>query len=90
MAAIMNSINFELLRSSYPELADLGGFAEQYVGPDPSSALVKLRSFVEIMVGYVYQDNGKSQGGASTNSASVVAETICRHYVEMFWFTNSN
>jgi len=54
----MNSINFEILRNSYPELSDLGGFAEQYVGPDPSSALVKMRSFAEIMVGYVYQEYG--------------------------------
>jgi len=54
----MNSINFEILRNNYPELSDLGGFAEQYVGPDPSSALVKMRSFAEIMVGYVYQEYG--------------------------------
>ena len=58
MSTVMNSINFEILRSNHPELADLGGFAEQYVGPDPSSALVKLRSFAEIMVGYVYQEYG--------------------------------
>lgn len=54
----MNSINFEILRPEYSELAELGGFAEQYAWPDPSSALVKLRSFVEAMVGYVYRENG--------------------------------
>jgi len=58
MSGIMNSKNFEILRNSHQELADLGGFAEQYVMPDPSSALVKLRSFAEIMVGYVYQEYG--------------------------------
>lgn len=58
MSTVMHSINFEILRNSHQELADLGGFAEQYVGPDPSSALVKLRSFAEIMVGYVYQEYG--------------------------------
>jgi len=58
MSTIMNSINFKILRNNYPELSDLGGFAEQYVGPDPSSALVKMRSFAEIMVGYVYQEYG--------------------------------
>lgn len=54
----MKSINFEILRDNYPELSDLGGFAEQYVVPDPSSSLVKLRAFAEIMVGYVYQEFG--------------------------------
>ena len=43
----MNSINFELLRSKWPELAELGGFAESYVYNDPASALLKLRTFVE-------------------------------------------
>ena len=58
MKAIMNSINFEILRTEFPELAELGGFAEQYAWPDPSSALVKLRSFAEIMVGHIYRING--------------------------------
>ena len=43
----MNSINFELLRSKWPELAELGGFAESYVYNDPASALLKLRTFAE-------------------------------------------
>lgn len=53
---IMKSINFEFLRETWPELADLGGFAEQYVWPDPSSALVKLRSFVEFIVLRIYRE----------------------------------
>ena len=46
----MKSVNFEFLRDKWPELASLGGFAEQYIWPDPESALVKLRSFVEAMI----------------------------------------
>ena len=54
----MQSTNFELLRPSNPVLTDLGGFAEQYAWPDPSSALVKLRSYIEIMVGSLYTAYG--------------------------------
>lgn len=50
----MKSINFELLRSKWPYLADLGGFAESYVHNDPSSSLVKLRSYIEEMLLWVY------------------------------------
>lgn len=50
----MKSINFEFLRKHRPELASLGGFAEQYAYPDPSSALVKLRDFVEQIVLELY------------------------------------
>lgn len=46
----MNSINFEFLRERWPELASLGGFAEQYIWPDPQSAMVKLRTFIESMI----------------------------------------
>ena len=51
----MKSINFEFLQEGWPELASLGGFAEQYAQPDPPSALVKLRSFAESTVSYLYQ-----------------------------------
>jgi type I restriction enzyme, R subunit len=50
----MESINFEYLRTGWPELASLGGFAEQYVQSDPNSALIKLRSFIEQMVENIY------------------------------------
>lgn len=43
----MQSINFELLREGWPELASLGGFAESYAHDDPISSLTKLRSFCE-------------------------------------------
>jgi len=51
----MKSINFEMLRPNWPDLASLGGFAEQYALPDPSSSLVKLRSFAEVMVQIIYR-----------------------------------
>ncbi len=54
----MISTNFEILRNSASELADLAGFAEQYVYQDPSSCLVKLRSFIERMVTRIYTKAG--------------------------------
>ena len=54
----MKSVNFEFLRESRPELAALGGFAEQYALPDPASALVKLRAFAEQVVFGIYKDLG--------------------------------
>ena len=53
----MKSTNFEFLREKWPELASLGGFAEQYARPDPSSALVKLRTYVESMILRFYDQN---------------------------------
>ena len=47
---IMDSRNFNFLRSNYPELAELGAFAEYYAYSDPASALVKLRLFGENLV----------------------------------------
>ncbi len=50
------SMNFEHLREQWPELAELGAFAETYAVVDPQSALVKLRCYVEKIVGYLYQE----------------------------------
>lgn len=52
----MKSINFEILRSKWPELAALGGFAESYAHADPASALVKLRLFAENLTKDIYRD----------------------------------
>lgn len=52
----MQSLNFEALRAKYPELADLGAFAEQYVHTDPASAGVKLRTFGEVLTGAIYSN----------------------------------
>jgi type I restriction enzyme R subunit len=54
---IMDSRNFEMLRKRWPELADLGGFAEQYAGSDASSAVIKLRTFCEHLVEGIYQSH---------------------------------
>ncbi len=54
----MKSQNFEILRPSQPELADLGGFAEAYAHTDPASALVKLRLFAENLTKDIYRDLG--------------------------------
>lgn len=52
---IMESRNFEFLRSIHPELADLGGFAERYAYSDPASALMKLRQFGENLAAAFFQ-----------------------------------
>lgn len=49
-------MNFENLRQSWPELADLGAFAETYAYLDPQSSLVKLRCYVEKLVGVIYSE----------------------------------
>lgn len=54
----MKSINFEFLRASWPELAELGGLAESYAHPDPASAMVKLRAFTEQLVLWIYGKAG--------------------------------
>ena len=48
-------MNFEFLRKDWPELADFGGYAEEYAYSDPQSALIKLRSYGEFMVNFIYQ-----------------------------------
>lgn len=43
----MQSVNFEFLRPQWPELADLGGFAESYALSDPASSRIKSRLLAE-------------------------------------------
>jgi type I restriction enzyme R subunit len=43
------SLNFEFLRTYDTQLANLGGFAESYFRSDPSTSIVKLRQFAELM-----------------------------------------
>ncbi|MGA2491567.1 MAG: DEAD/DEAH box helicase family protein [Roseiarcus sp.] len=52
----MKSRNFEILRESWPELPELGAFAEAYAHDDPASALVKLRQFAENLTKDIYRD----------------------------------
>jgi hypothetical protein len=53
---IIESANFEMLRAKWPDLANLGGYAELYPYSDHQSCMVKLRCFVEILVGWLYRD----------------------------------
>jgi type I restriction enzyme R subunit len=57
----LRSPNFDYLRPDWPELAELGGFADHYAYPDPMSALVKLRSFAEQFIEYLYYFHGLSK-----------------------------
>ncbi|WP_319781774.1 DEAD/DEAH box helicase family protein [Oceanisphaera sp. IT1-181] len=49
-------MNFEHIRPHWPALADLGAYAEAYACSDPQSSVVKLRCFVEKMVGVIYAE----------------------------------
>lgn len=57
----MKSTNFEFLRKKWPELASLGGFAEQYAWPDSAGALVKLRTYIESLIHRFYDENSLSK-----------------------------
>ncbi len=50
----MQSVNFEFLRASRPDIAALGGFAEHYAFNDPASSLAKLRLLAERVTESVY------------------------------------
>ena len=52
----MKSVNFEILREDWPELAALGGFAESYAHADPAGALMKLRLFAENLTKGIFRD----------------------------------
>lgn len=55
---LMKSQNFEFLRSTWPELADLGSFAEAYVHSDAVGAIAKLRIFCEQVVQWIHVSQG--------------------------------
>lgn len=52
----MKSLNFEFIRSRWPELAGLGGFAETYAHTDPKGSLAKLRQFGEELTKWIYHE----------------------------------
>ncbi|WP_448216221.1 DEAD/DEAH box helicase family protein [Endozoicomonas sp. 2B-B] len=62
----MTSVNFEMLRSKWPELANLGAQAEQYVHSDPESSVVKLRNYLELIVRWLYRHERLQQGYRSS------------------------
>lgn len=47
----MDSSNFGFLGAHNKQLVTLGGLAERYFPSDPSTAIVKLRQFAELMAG---------------------------------------
>ncbi|MCE8527904.1 DEAD/DEAH box helicase family protein [Ruegeria pomeroyi] len=51
----MKPSNFDILEPQWPDLAELGRFAESYVHSDPDSALTKMRIFVERLVKDLYR-----------------------------------
>jgi len=53
---LKKSHNFEHLRAKWPELAELTTHAELYAVSDPQSSMVKLRCYVEKIVGYLYRE----------------------------------
>lgn len=52
---VIKSLNFEFLRNGWPQLTELGGFAERYLDTDPQSACTKMRLFAEEMTRGLYR-----------------------------------
>src|SRR3954454_17042960 len=46
---MVTTANFDFLRAHDPNLVTLGRLAERYFRDDPSTALVKLRQFIELL-----------------------------------------
>lgn len=61
----MQSLNFEVLRKHYPELADLGELAERYVHSDPDGAVAKLRTYGEALTLVIFAHHGLPRSGAT-------------------------
>lgn len=53
---LMQSINFEFLKSKWPELSGLGGFAEAYAHSDSIGAISKLRTFCEEAAKFIHHE----------------------------------
>jgi hypothetical protein len=47
--------NFKFLDSKFPELAQIGAQAEEYVFSDPQASLIKLRCLAEKIVDFIYE-----------------------------------
>jgi type I restriction enzyme, R subunit len=58
----VTSLNFEYLRSTWPQLTELGGMAEQYLHADPQTAVAKMRIFTEQMLAGIYRRLGFEPG----------------------------
>ena len=62
----MTTSNFHFLQKCQPQLAELGKHAELYAYTDPQSAVMKLRCFAELYVGFVYKELSLLSYGAKT------------------------
>lgn len=51
---MLTSLNFDFLREEWPDFTELCAFAEHYAYSDPAASLVKLRTFAERMVHWLY------------------------------------
>lgn len=58
----MTSLNFEMLRRKWPEIADLGALAERYAHNDPETSLVKQRNMIELIVRWLYREERLPEG----------------------------
>src|SRR5262245_37061760 len=72
----MQSKNFEFLRPTWADLADLGAFAEQYANPDPQSAVATLRTFAEQIVLFIYHKHGLRKPSQPNLNALLIATTF--------------
>ena len=73
---MQKSLNFEMLRTHWPELANLGGKAEEYVHTDPESCLVKLRNYLELIVRWLYRKERLPEGYRSSLYDLMQADTF--------------
>ena len=78
----MKSVNFEILRDGWPELAALGAFAESYAHADPTSALMKLRLFAENLTKDIYRDLRLPKPEQSTTCRSAQERCLLRNHAE--------
>jgi len=53
---VMNDGNFWPIRGKWPELYKHAVLAERYIHEDPATAAIKMRCFVESMVGMLYRE----------------------------------
>lgn len=53
--------NFIFLKKLYPELYEIGSFAEKYVNTDPNASLFKIRLLAEKIVNYMVSYDGLEQ-----------------------------
>ena len=61
--------NFDFLRPHDPNLVRLGGLAERYFRDDPSTALIKLRQFAELLAKLIAARHGVYLGAGANRES---------------------